>query len=150
MNNVQIDDKGVMNLFNSLDEVSSKRILLEALKKAGKELQEETKSNLKARLGNKATSPNRWNGKTLESGIRLKADKDYTEVAVNIMGDFRLKFFEKGTKDRFTKKGFYRGKMGENKEGASNYRNFFKDARNRDLSGTITHSINQSLKRISK
>ena len=150
MNNVQIDDKGVMNLFNSLDEDSSKRILLEALKKAGKELQEETKSNLKARLGNKATSPNRWNGKTLESGIRLKADKDYTEVAVNIMGDFRLKFFEKGTKDRFTKKGFYRGKMGENKEGASNYRNFFKDARNRDLSGTITHSINQSLKRISK
>ena len=150
MNNVQIDDKGVMNLFNSLDEDSSKRILLEALKKAGKELQEETKSNLKARLGNKATSPNRWNGKTLESGIRLKADKDYTEVAVNIMGDFRLKFFEKGTKDRFTKKGFYRGKLGENKEGASNYRNFFKEARQNDLTDTITKSISQSLKRINK
>lgn len=150
MNNVQIDDRQVMNLFNSLNEEASRKMLLEALKKAGKELQEETKSNLKARLGNKATSPNRWNGKTLESGITLKADKDYTEVSVSIMGDFRLKFFEKGTKSRYTKKGFYRGKMGENKEGASNYRNFFKEARQNDLTDTITKSISQSLKRINK
>ena len=38
MNDVQIDDKKVMNLFDSLDEDSSKRILMEALKKAGKKL----------------------------------------------------------------------------------------------------------------
>lgn len=150
MNDVQIDDKKVMNLFDSLDEDSSKRILMEALKKAGKKLQAETKSNLRARIGNKAASPNWWNGQTLESGITLKADKDYTEVSVCIMKDFRLKFFEKGTKERYTSKGFYRGRMGESKEGTSNYRNFFRDARNKDLSGTITSSIDQSLKRMDK
>ena len=80
----------------------------------------------------------------------MKADKDYTEVSVSIMGDFRLKFFEKGTKDRYTSKGFYRGKMGENKEGTSNYRYFFREARQKDLSGIITHSISQSLNRINK
>ena len=80
----------------------------------------------------------------------MKADKDYTEVSVSIMGDFRLKFFEKGTKNRCTKAGFYRGRMGENKEETSNYINFFKDARQKDLSGTITNSISQSLKRINK
>lgn len=150
MNNVEIDDKNVINLFDSLNEDASKEILMTALRKAGKELAQETKSNLKARLGAKASTPNRWNGKTLESGIKMKADKDYTEVSVSIMGDFRLKFFEKGTKNRYTKAGFYRGRMGESKEGTSNYRNFFRDARQKDLSGTITNSISQSLKRINK
>jgi len=27
------------------------------------------------------------------------------------MGDFRLKWFELGTTDRYTKKGYYRGRM---------------------------------------
>jgi hypothetical protein len=33
----------------------------------------------------------------MESGVRVSGDKDYCEVSVSIMGDFRLKFFEKGT-----------------------------------------------------
>jgi hypothetical protein len=40
----------------------------------------------------------------MESGVKLKVLKDYCEVDVNIMGDFRLKFFEKGTKLRRTRK----------------------------------------------
>ena len=148
MNNVQIDDRQVYSLFDDLSEEKRKNILMKALKKAAKELQDKTRENLKQRLGNKATSPNKWNGKTLESGIKLKADKDYTEVNVNIMGDFRLKFFERGTKERYTSKGYYRGRMGQNKEGSSNYLNFFRSARDKDYTDTITSSISQSLNRI--
>lgn len=148
MNNVQIEDRQVYSLFDELSEEKRKNILMKALKKAAKELQDKTRDNLKQRLGNKATSPNKWNGKTLESGIKLKADKDYTEVNVNIMGDFRLKFFEKGTKERYTKKGYYRGRMGQNKEGSSNYLNFFRSAREADYTDTITNSISQSLNKI--
>ena len=150
MNNVQIDDKQVLNLFDSLNEETNKRILIDALKKAGKELSAQTKANLKARLGEKATSPNRWDGRTLEDGIRLRVDKDYTEAVVNILGDFRLKFFEKGTKSRYTRKGFYRGAMGSSKEGNSNYRNFFRDARDKDYTASIMESISKSLNKLQK
>ncbi|MCF0185740.1 MAG: hypothetical protein HUJ98_04535 [Bacteroidaceae bacterium] len=70
-----------------------------------------TRNQLRLKLGGAATSPNRWNGKTMEEGIRLRADKAYDEVAVNIMGDFRLKFFEKGTKERITKSKANRGSI---------------------------------------
>ena len=146
MSNVNIDDSSVYKLFDSLNEDNRKDILLKALKKAAKELQEATKNNLRQRLGSKATSPNRWNGKTLESGIKTKADKAYTEVNVNIMGDFRLKFFEKGTKERYTNKGYYRGRMGSGE--SSKYLNFFKTARDQDYTNTITDSISQSLNKI--
>lgn len=148
MNNVKIDDSKVYDLFDALDEDARKDILMKALRKAAKELQEGARDSLRQRIGSKASSPNWWNGKSLDSGIKLRADKDYTEVNVNIMGDFRLKFFEKGTKERYTDKGYYRGRMGNSKEGSSNYLNFFKSARDKDYTDTITSSISQSLNRI--
>ena len=38
MNSVEIDDKNVINLFDSLNEDACKEILMTALRKAGKEL----------------------------------------------------------------------------------------------------------------
>lgn len=111
MSNVAVDDSGVKNLFQALDSDTRKQILFAALKAGGSKLAENTKIQLRSKLGSGASTPNRWNGKTMESGIRLKADKDYCEVAVNVMGDFRLKFFEKGTNLRQTKKKANRGKI---------------------------------------
>lgn len=148
MNNVKIDDQKVYDLFEALNEDVRQDILMKALKKAAKELQEASRDSLRQRIGSKASSPNRWNGKSLDSGIKMRADKDYTEVNVNIMGDFRLKFFERGTKERYTDKGFYRGRMGKSKDGSSNYLNFFKSARDKDYTDTITSSISQALNRI--
>lgn len=104
---------------------------------------QETKVQLRSKLGSGASTPNRWNGKTMESGIRLKADKDYCEVAVNVMGDFRLKFFERGTKQRQTKKKANRGSI------RALY--FFQSARQKadEVTGIINNSIAESLRRIS-
>ena len=70
-------------------------------------------------------------------GVKLKADKAYTEISVHIMGDYRLKWFEKGTKPRKTKghkiTGYNRsrrirsGKGGN--RGSIRPLYFFKDAR---------------------
>ena len=144
MNNVSVDDSAVRNLFQALDEESRKRILFTALKAGGEKLLSETKMQLRSKLGSGATSPNRWNGKTMESGIRLKADKDYCEVDVNVMGDFRLKFFEKGTKLRQTKKKANRGSI----KGLY----YFQAARSKadEITTIINSSLSESLKRISK
>lgn len=144
MNNVSVDDSAVRNLFQALDEESRQRILFTALKAGGEKLLSETKVQLRSKLGSGATSPNRWNGKTMESGIRLKADKDYCEVDVNVMGDFRLKFFEKGTKLRQTKKKANRGSI----KGLY----YFQAARSKadEITTIINSSLAESLKRISK
>ena len=139
MNNVQVDDTSVQNLFDSLDADSAKQILFTALKKGGQKLTSQTKRSLRAKLGAGSTTPNRWNGKTMESGIRLKADKDYCEVSVSILGDFRLKFFEKGTAQRRLRRG------GANR-GSIRPLYFFKDARQQDIDGTINNSISESLR----
>ena len=141
MNNVQVDDTSVQNLFDSLDADSAKQILFTALKKGGQKLTSQTKRSLRAKLGAGSTTPNRWNGKTMESGIRLKADKDYCEVSVSILGDFRLKFFEKGTAQRRLRRG------GANR-GSIRPLYFFKDARQQDIDGTINNSISESLRNI--
>lgn len=143
MSKVQVDDTSVQNLFNSLDSESSKKILFTALKKGGQKLTNLTKTQLKASLGQGASTPNRWNGKTMVSGVRMKADKDYCEVSVSILGDFRLKFFEKGTAIRRTRR------SGANR-GSIKPLYFFKSARQQDIGETINNSITESLKRINQ
>lgn len=141
MNNVQVDDTSVQNLFSALDADSSKEILFKALKKGGQKLTSQTKRSLRAKLGAGSATPNRWNGKTMESEIRLKADKDYCEVSVSILGDFRLKFFEKGTAQRRLRRG------GANR-GSIRPLYFFRDARQQDIYDVINNSITESLRSI--
>ena len=140
-----INDSSVQNLFRALDDDSRRRILLTALKAGGQKLLKETKIQLRAKLGAGASTPNRWNGKTMESGVKLKVLKDYCEVDVNIMGDFRLKFFEKGTKLRRTRKT-------KANRGQIRGLNFFQAARTKEaeITSAINNSIAESLKKIVK
>lgn len=97
-----IERQQVDELLTKLSTERRSQIMFSALKKGGKALQKETKVQLRQSVAN-THSHNRWNGKTLEDGIKVKANTVYQEVMVHILGDFRLKFFEKGTKDRYTK-----------------------------------------------
>jgi hypothetical protein len=45
----------------------------------------------------------------MRRGIKVSVDKEATYSKVHIMGDYRLKWFEMGTKPRQTKKGYSRG-----------------------------------------
>ena len=142
MSNVTVENQAVLNLFEQLNDDNRKSILFQALKKGGDKLVSNAKTQLRQKLGSGATTPNRWNGKTMESGIKYRGEKDYCEVSVNIMGDFRLKFFEKGTKPRLTRKGANRGSI--------TALNFFQSARANDneITTAINNSITNSLNRL--
>lgn len=109
----QIDISEVKNLFNKFSEDKRKDAMFKALKKGGEKLVEETKRNLSQKLPN-ADRGKRF-GKPMSSGVKLKKDKYDNEVLVHILGDFRLKFFELGTDDRYTKKKVAYQKNGKTK-----------------------------------
>ena len=118
---IKIEDLWVRNLFDSLDDERIRKIYNTAIRKAAKDLSDETKEQLVSAIGNdKATRPSKKYGLQLIKGVKTRTDKDYLEAKVHIMGDYRLKWFEKGTKERITKKGYRRGKQGSI--------NFFKAA----------------------
>ena len=117
-----------------------------ALRKAGRILQKETKTQLRSVVGKTINHKNRWDGKTLGSGIKLKVDKKATEAKVHIMGDFRLKFFELGTTTRrLRKNGANRGRMN-----ASHFFRTAKDNKERAIFDNINQMVEESITRISK
>lgn len=127
-----IERQQVDELLTKLSTERRSQIMFSALKKGGKALQNETKVQLRQSVANTHT-PNRWNGKTLEDGIKVKANTVYQEVMVHILGDFRLKFFEKGTKDRYTK-------IHKDKLSTSQYINQLKKGDRSRFRGKITAS----------
>lgn len=111
----QINDEEVRKKFEELEPKKQKTAFKGALKESAKILQKEAKKSLKRKIGTKkANSKNWWNEKKLSSGIVVSADKynqgnkyiveDKYFSKVHIMGDFRLKFFEKGTSERSWKR----------------------------------------------
>ena len=156
MSNVTIDNTQVTKLFDALSADKRSSILTKALKKGAATLQETTKQQLRTKLGSGATSGKKY-GKSLESGIKVKADA-YGEVKVHIMGDFRLRFFEKGTKQRQTKGHKVTGYAGRRlkrsgrggNRGSIKALNFFKAARQSQtqINNVINQSITASLRRV--
>jgi hypothetical protein len=126
-------------MFSELNSRQQKNVYKNALRKAGRILQKETKTQLRSVVGKTINHKNRWDGKTLGSGIKLKVDKKATEAKVHIMGDFRLKFFELG------KNGANRGRMN-----ASHFFRTAKDNKERAIFDNINQMVEESITRISK
>ena len=147
MSDVTVDTSKVDKLLNNLESANRQKIITEALRRGGQVAQQNVKQSLRAKVGSSAQS--------LEKGIRLKVDKAYSEVTLHIMGDYRLKWFEKGTKPRYTKghkatgylsnhrlkrtgKGGYRGQMVAT--------HFFREGLNEQAIGTaITDYLDKEL-----
>ena len=137
MSDVTMDTSRVDRLLTNLESENRQKIITEALRRGGQAAQQSVKQSLRAKVGASASS--------MEKGIKLKVDKAYSEVTLHIMGDYRLKWFEKGTKPRYTKghkttgylsnhrlkrtgKGGYRGQMVAT--------HFFKEGLNEQAIGT--------------
>lgn len=111
MSDVKVDSTAIDAMLRSLEGDLRQGILLKALKAGGKVLQENTQAALSARMGSAARSaPHSHIGsrtthnRPLVKGVTLKADKNYDEVRVSILGDYRLKWFEMGTAERKLKR----------------------------------------------
>lgn len=147
----KIDSSEIDNILNNLNEENRKKALFNSLVKGGQELVKETQSELLSVLPN---------GKSMLKGIRLKKDKNYDEVKVHIMGDYRLKFFEMGTEERYLKKPLPKKnetnelKSGSKNSGGTPYRGkispkyFFQKAR--EHSNMVSVMIEKLINEINK
>ena len=111
-----------------------------AIKKGAYVLKQNTINSLRRKVNTTVGST----GRNIEEGVRMKGHKAYIEANVNIMGDHRLIFLEKGTVIRKNKNGANRGQI--------TARNFFADARLNEqaIYDAIDNSLQNSLRKIKK
>ena len=155
-NVVTIDRKQVDNLFRKLDPEKRNEAMMNALKSGAAVLAQKTRSNLKKGLGKGADTPRpernknyAWKNKPMVQGVTLNArDTTNTTVQVSIMGDPRLKWFEKGVEERFkgarkssSKNRLMKGKL--KSTGSIKRINFFEQAKQDD--NQITQAIERTL-----
>ena len=140
-----IESADVDRFLDNLDDDKTRQnIIYKGLISGGKLLQGMTQQYFKSAMGESAYHQSKYIKAPFYEGVTLKGDKAYLEVRVAIMKDFRMKFFEKGTNDRYIKqKGHSDLKRGRyvKDTGKPNFRGrieakwFFKDARNASASG---------------
>lgn len=140
--NKTVDDSQVKALLADLDETQIRNILFGALKRGAYILKDKTLKNLRSKVSSNMSS--KTFKRPMEDGVRMKGDKAYVEANVNIMGDPRLLWLEKGTVLRKTSKGYERGQI--------TARNFFADARldENSVYSAIEQQIEKSLSKIKK
>lgn len=163
MNNiVQIDSKQVDELLDTLsDDEFKRKVLFDAVKEGAKTLQQNTKKLFRQSMGDSATHYSKYIRKPFEEGVSVKGDKAYIEASVSIMNDFRMKFFENGTKERKTKgrkivgytslRKLKRDGKGHN-TGSIKPLYFFKKARENEtaITDAMIKSINNALRKLNK
>lgn len=101
MSDVTIEYDELVKMLNSLDSETVDKILLTSTKVAADELRDETKQILLQKLP--AAANGKKYGKPMTKGVISKSDKDYVLSYVSIMREFKLKWFEMGTGERYRK-----------------------------------------------
>ena len=159
MASISVDPEKVLLMFSELDSKRQKKAHRNALRKGTNILVREARKSLKTAV-KKSNSKNWWNGKTLQSGIKSSINREVTEGKVHIMGDFRLKFFEMGTKLRKTSganRASVRGKIPKYRQHKPSNRGsikpfrFFRRARNqkeKEIEENMNNILAESIKRI--
>lgn len=143
MANIEVDSRNVLKMFAELSNKNQKKVHRIALAKALSILVKEARSTLKGVIRKSIYSKSKKTGRSLASGIKYRINKEATEGKAHILGDFRLKFFELGTKERYRKRG---GKTGTIK---ASY--FFRTARQNkesEISSSMNNIISESIKRV--
>ncbi|MCI6342101.1 MAG: hypothetical protein MR788_06025 [Prevotella sp.] len=159
---VHVDAASVDELLRKLDDDELKnKILYDAVMSGAKALQQAAQQNIRKELGAAASHPSPYlkGNKPLYEGVSVKGEKAYIEASVSILNDFRMKFFEKGTAERYTKghkiTGYADNGRNLKREGKGHYTgkitatNFFAAARNsseQNVNDAMLSSIEKSLK----
>lgn len=116
---INVDDKSLMIALSNMSFKKMNSVYKKAMKKSLEPLVKQTKQNLrKSGIKNVGKKKMTSTGKlwpSMLSGIKTSINTDDNKGdsygKVHILGEYRLKFFEKGTKTRKTKKGYNRGSI---------------------------------------
>lgn len=126
--NFTFDAHEVLDSFKKLTGKEMDKAVRNTLQQSANILVKEARTQL-SKVTKASNHPNSWNGKKLRDGIRRsKFNKQLEEVKVHILGDYRLRWFELGTKDRYAKT--YKGKPLKKPRFLGHYKasHFFKTA----------------------
>lgn len=117
-NGVKVDDREVIKALSKLSFKQMNKAYKEGMKKALDPILKQTKINLRnSGIRNVSKPYTGKNGKKYPSmiqGVKTSVyigDTEDSYGKVHIMKEFRLKFFEKGTSIRKTRKGYNRGSI---------------------------------------
>lgn len=117
-NGVKVDDREVIKALSKLSFKQMNKAYREGMKKALDPILKQTKINLRnSGIRNVSKPYTGKNGKKYPSmiqGVKTSVyigDTEDSYGKVHIMKEFRLKFFEKGTSIRKTRKGYNRGSI---------------------------------------
>ena len=149
MNNgdIKVDDKEVIQALGNLSFKQMNSAYKKGMKKSLDPILKQTKSNLRTSGIRNVNKPYYGKGgkkyKSMMQGVKSsvyigKPDESWGKV--HIMGEFRLKFFEKGTSMRKTRKGWNRGRISP--------KWFFRNAVNqksREATDTLDKNISDSI-----
>ena len=146
INSQQVDD--LLNKLNDKDQKN--KWLYDAVMSGAKVLQQSAQQSFIRKVdGASHNSPYLKGGKPF-----YKGDKAYCEASVSIMNDFRMKFFEKGTNERYTNSRKITGYQADGKhlkrDGKGHYTGkitatyFFREARD-SSDGAINEAMIQSI-----
>jgi hypothetical protein len=115
---IRVDDKEVIKALANLSFKQMNSAYRKGMKKSLEPILKQTKVNLRASGIRNVNKPyigkNGKKYKSMLQGVKSSVYMGDTEDSwgkVHIMSEFRLKFFEKGTNDRQTRKGWNRGSI---------------------------------------
>lgn len=120
MNNgdIRVDDREVIKALANLSFKSMNKAYRQGMKKSLDPIVKQTKANLRASGIKHVNKPyigkNGKKYKSMMQGIRTSIYMGDTEDSygkIHLLGEFRLKFFEMGTNERHTRKGWKRGSI---------------------------------------
>lgn len=123
----EVDTREFMTVLDRLKPKEYQRAFKKSIRTALQVLRKQAIENLKGetKLINKKDKYN----KTLKEGIRLAVYKDQLAGVVHIMGNFKLKWFQNGTVDRYNKKVNGKALKKERFTGHMEKSNFFTNAK---------------------
>lgn len=151
MNNIEIDASQVEAMFSEFDSKKRKNVYRTATRNALNIIKKETLSNLKGIIRPRMIGKkDKW-GNSFRNGIVTKVYKDAKSGVIHIMKNFKMKFFEMGTKEReattYNGKALYKNR----RTGSIKASHFFKRAKENkegEVFNSIDRLISESIKKI--
>lgn len=153
MNNAQfeVDIEQVMKMFSEFDKKQRKQVFRSAVSKGLNIVKKQTLSNLRSVIEpDKIDFKDEW-GNSFKNGIVTKVYRNGKSGVIHIMKNFKMRFFELGTKVRYAET--WRGKKlkKERKTGQIKAHHFFTKAKQqteKQVFDSIEQLLTDSIKRI--
>lgn len=100
-NDFTIDDTEIRDMFAELEPKRRKQAFRRATSSSLNVIKKQTVKNLKSNLGASAVNHVDQYNNSLKKGVKVKVNKDCMGGTIHIMGNYKLKWFELGTKNRY-------------------------------------------------